>query len=586
MRDTIAVACSPFWLRQNLPASDLSNHFVQLLEARAMRKTLLVLLCWPRKPLRGAIVVVALALCFAAVRTAHAQASVTTYHNDNLRSGVNPNETVLTPATVNVNQFGELYSQVVDGLIVAQPLYLSGVNILNGGTHNVVYVATQHDSVYAFDADNNAGTNSVPLWQVSFAGANGVTSVPIANQSCGSTTKFTEIGIVGTPVIDPITGTLYVVAKTLENGTFVHRLHALDVTSGAEKFGGPIVIQASVVYNGKTIYFNDQHQMQRPALLLSNGVVYIAFGTLGCKYYPPSVGWLIAYDAASLQQLAVFNTAPTQKAGAGIWQSGFGPAADDDGDVYFATADGQFDVNSGGADYGDSLLKIALGAQGFTVSDYFTPFNQSNLNLQDLDLGSTGPILLPDQPSGDTHLLVLAGKAGMVYLANRDNLGGYNPAADTQMQQELGYGAEIDGGLAFWNNLLYVTGSALPLSAYSLSNGALSLTPVARTTFGGGIIAMSISSNGASGGIVWILKRSTTSTPTTNLYALNATNLKQLYRTQQAPTRDALGVTAHFAVPTIANGKVYVGANQQLFVLGLLSAKAASPGTLGGFRAP
>jgi len=170
-----------------------------------------------------------------------------TQHNDNFRTGQNINETILTPANVNSTQFGKLFAYNVDGFIVGQPLYLPNVSIPGAGTHNVVYVATQHDSVYAFDGDNNFGNNAAPLWQVSFINpAAGVSTVPIADQGCGVTTKFTEIGITGTPVVDPVTGTIYLLAKTKENGSYVHRLHALDVTTGQEKFGGPVVITASV----------------------------------------------------------------------------------------------------------------------------------------------------------------------------------------------------------------------------------------------------------------------------------------------------------------------------------------------------
>ncbi|MEY2413237.1 MAG: hypothetical protein QOD84_1843, partial [Acidobacteriaceae bacterium] len=317
--------------------------------------------------------------------------AVLTYKYDMTRAGLNSDETTLTPAGVS-SQFGKLFSYTVDGLVFAQPLYMENINI-GGGTHNVIFAATEHDSVYAFDADSN----QAPFWHVNFLDpANGVTTVPtsIANDPGGRTGLGPEVGITGTPVIDPSTNTLYVSAMTYENQQAVHRLHALDVSTGAEKFGGPRVITATVAGNGDGndgaghIPFPSLTQNQRSGLLLLNGVVYVQFASFSDVH--PYHGWLLAYDALTLQQLGVFNTSPNGE-GAGLWQGGAAPAADDNGNIYITSADGTFDLDMGGSDYGDTLLKLKFAGNSFSVLDSFTPFNQGCLNFYDLDIGSGGP---------------------------------------------------------------------------------------------------------------------------------------------------------------------------------------------------
>jgi hypothetical protein len=332
-------------------------------------------------------------LCFAivvltfVVPSVTGQVSVVTEHNDNSRTGQNVSETFLTPSNVIKKYFGKLFTQNVDGQVVAQPLYLPGVSIPGAGTHNVVYVATQHDSVFAFDADNNLGSNASPLWTTSFINPTaGVTTESGTDQGCAGGTGFSEIGIMGTPAIDLTTNTLYVVAKTDENGSYIFRLHALDVTTGQEKFGGPVMIAGSVVNSfGTTVPLVSKHQAQRPGLLLLNGDVYIGFGSNGCDYN--AHGWVFAYDASTLQQTGVFNTTPDVSRGGSVWQSGTGLAGDSDGNVYFATAAvGDFDADTGGMDFGDTVLKLNLSEGGLNWADYFTPSNQSFLNAADLDL--------------------------------------------------------------------------------------------------------------------------------------------------------------------------------------------------------
>ena len=526
----------------------------------------------------GAVCVV---LVFVALSVSSlAQVSVLTHHNDIARTGQNLSETRLTRAVVNTRQFGKLFTHPLDGMVVAQPLYVPNLHI-NGANHNVVFVATLHDGIYAFDADNKTGKNASPLWYTSFIDPPKVTTVSVSEQGCPNT-GFTEVGIVGTPVIDPNTGTIYLVAKTLESGTYVHRLHALDITTGMEKFGGPVVIKASYKSDGEEVTFHDRHRMQRPALLLSDGAIYIAFGTSGCAQDPPSAAWMMAYSASNLKQLAVLDVGPTQKAIPGMWMAGDGPSMDSNGDVYVATGEGVFDYNVGGLNYGDTLLKLSLGDGAFSLVDYFTPYNQAYLYAKDLDLGSSGLVVLPDQKGQYPHLGIIAGKEGMIYLVNRDNLGQYNSISDQVVQEEPfdpNRKDEIDGGATYWNNLVYFGAVGQPVKAFSLISGALSSGPVVTTAAAYYTESLfSVSANGTKNGILWGVE---TQNGRHDLAAFNATNLNLLYSSTQNPTRDAIDPTTHFVVPTIANGRVYVGTSDNLVVFGLLS-KNTRDTTTGG----
>jgi hypothetical protein len=506
--------------------------------------------------------------------------NVVTYHNDNARSGEDLNETVLTPQNVNTTLFGMLFSVPVDGSVYTQPLYLANVNVLGSGIHNIVYVATEHDSFYAFDADS-AGP---PLWQVSFINpGSGVTTLTTSDVSC--TAISPEVGVTGTPVIDPTSGTLYVVARTKENGTFVQRLHALDVASGAEKFGGPVTIQASVPGTGSgsvggLISFNPQLEGQRAALLLQNGLVYIGWASL-CDI-TPFHGWLMAYDPQTLMQVGVENMTPTGTNG-GIWASGSGPAGDGTS-LLFATGNGTFRVS--GNDYGSSIVRVSAPNAGvFSVLDYFTPFNYVALNSEDIDLGSSG-VLLVDQPIGSPHqhLLFLCGKEGKLYVVDRDNLGQFNATADQVLQSIAGVNPGSWSSPAWWNNTLYLGGAAEPptvspdaLKAFTFDpiGGTLSTAPSSQTSvlFGFPSPTPSISANGATNGIVWVLQESNylNNTGQAVLYAYDATNLGNLlYSSSQNLSRDVAGLSVKFAVPTIANGKVYIPGRNAVTVFGLL----------------
>jgi hypothetical protein len=517
-----------------------------------------------------------------AVFTTQAQVNVTTFRNDNARDGQNLSEWMLTPANVNANQFGRLFVQPLDGVAYAQPLYVSSLPIA-GGTHNVVFAATEHDSVYAFDADNNIGANANPLWHVSFINpAAGITTVDsVHDLDC--TDISPEVGITGTPVIDLSSNTLYVVAKTKENGAFLQRLHALDIASGAEKFGGPVVIQASVPGTGDgstggQVAFNPLTNNQRPGLLLVNGMVYVSFAS-HCDNRPFH-GWMMAYNAQSLQQAAVWNSTPNGDDG-GIWQSGSGPAADASGNVFLATGNGTFDLNTAGPDAGDSILKFGPpSGENISILDYFTPFNQLILSADDIDLGSGGVILLPDQPAGSPHqhLLVEASKEGSLYLVNRDSMGHYNSSGDTQIVQLISGLGGFWATPAFWNNFLYCGGTNDALQAFTLNptSGLLSTSPqsTSQETYSFPGSTPSISANGNTDGIVWALEEDSASTI---VHAYDATNLSnELFNTsnnaEQAP-----GPAVKFAVPTIANGKVYVGTQTQLAVYGLFGLPPAAP---------
>jgi hypothetical protein len=509
-----------------------------------------------------------------------AQVNVSTYHNNKQRTGGNTLETSLTPSNVNSTQFGKLYSQAVDGFIYAQPLYMPNVNVAGLGIHNVVYVATMNDSVYAFDADSKTGGNAYPLWHVSFINAaNGITPIPYGDIQCTDPIS-TKIGIMGTPVIDTVGGTLYVLVRTKEWGQYFQRLHALDITSGAEKFGGPVVIQARALgrgtgsFNG-TVTFNPKIQNQRAALLLQNGLVYIGWGShcdLGLYH-----GWLMAYDAKLLVQRAVWVTAPNGEEGA-IWESGSGPAADATY-TYVAIANGTFDANSGGTDYGQSIVKLnPLHNGALSVADYFTPYDGPDLNVGDHDIGSGGAMLLPDQPNGPyLHLLVQGDKAGNIYLVNRDNMGHFNSQSNSQIVQYLpGADAGMWNSPTWWNNHVYFGGGGDYLKSFSFNTGTaqLSTAPTSQTAnkFGYPGTTTSVSSNQSSNAVLWALDNSSFKfTSGAVLYAYDATNLgTMLYSSSQYPVRDNPGPAVKFTVPTVANGKVYVGTRTRLSVYGLL----------------
>jgi hypothetical protein len=511
---------------------------------------------------------------------------VLTWHNDNSRSGANLAETLLTPSNVNTNTFGKLFSHSVDGYVYAQPLVITGVSISGKGLHNIVIVATEHDSVYAFDADSNIGANAAPLWHTSFIDpAAGVTTATSGDVSC--TDLVPEIGITSTPVVDRATGTLYVEAKTRETvdstNTFVHRLHALDLSSGHEKLGGPVLIQASVLGTGDgndgqgNVPLDGLHHMNRPGLLLSQGVVYLGYAS-HCDNSPYH-GWVLGYSAQNLASNSTYNVTPNGGLG-GIWQSGAGPAADTNGSIYFMTGNGTFDGATNN-DYGDSFVKLST-AGGLAVSDFFTPYNQQALSDSDADLGSGGAMLLPDSVGSTQHLhlVIGCGKEGTIYLLDRDNLGKFNPVDNSQIVQELTH--EIGGAWsspAFFNNTIYYLGSSDNLKAFAISNALLSTNPVSQSfnAYGFPGATPSISANGTNSGIVWAIQSDAygSSGPAV-LHAYDANDVfVELYNSTQASGgRDNPGAAVKFSVPTVANGKVYVGTETSISVYGLFGSSS------------
>ena len=514
---------------------------------------------------------------------------VLTFRQNNERTGQNTNETTLTLANVNANTFGKLFSQTLDGYPVAQPLVLPNVAIAGKGVHNVVFAATEHNSVYAFDADNSEGPNAAPLWQVSFINpAAGIYTVNATVDLASIAGGFVgpELGITGTPVIDPVSGTLYVVAITKEvtGGVtnFYNRLHALDVGTGAEKFGGPVLIQGTVPGNGDgndgngNVPFVQLKHHQRPSLLLLNGNVIIPFA--GHFDYPPYHGWVFAYNAYTLQQTGIFN-ATANGSGGGFWSAGCGPAADAAGNIYLESGNGNFDGPNNV--FGDTVLKLST-TNGLAVTDYFTPYNELDLNLRDIDIGSAGQIVLPDSVGSvaHPHLLIAGSKAGPFYVLDRDNMGHFNPGSDSQIVQTVSGVGGCWSTPAFFNGTIYFAGNGDRVKAFSITNASVNPTPVSQSpsTIGFPGASPIISANGTNNAITWVLQNSS---GTAVLRAYNATNLAQeLYNSSQNAARDNPGSYVKFGFPATANGKVYVATINGLSVFGnsaFLSTPIISP---------
>jgi hypothetical protein len=366
--------------------------------------------------------------------------------------------------------------------------------------------------------------------------------------------------VVATPVIDAATGTIYVVAKTYENGNSVFRLHALDVTSGSEKFGGAVQITATYTLNGHTDIFNPLAETNRPALLLTNAHVYLAFGSNGCNAYGDQ-GWVLSYNASTLVQEGVFNTEPG-KALASIWMKGGGLSADSASNIYGETAEGSF---APGTNFGSSVFRLTQSGNSLHVADWFTPWNQAFLLQNDLDLNDA-VLLLPDQPGPHPHLALAVGKEGTIYLLDRDNMGKYCAsctAGDTQIVQELPQVAKHTGCLVYWNGVVYSTGTGYPVMGWALTNGMLSTTPVVQTPPQAGGHSPVVTSAATANGILWQING-------TNLAAYNAATLAQLYATSQTNGRDTLPSLPHFAQLMVAHGRLYIGTNGGIMVLGLL----------------
>ena len=513
-------------------------------------------------------------------------------------NGLYSSETTLTPANVNASQFGKLGSFQTDGLLEAQPLYVSKLDMGAAGTRNVIILATEHDSIYALDADD---LGSAPLWQRSYLDpANGV--VPLPDNFGGRTTLGGEVGITGTPVMDASTGALYFVTTLSRNGVAEQWLRAVDVRTGKDFGPGSMKIQASVAGDGVSsvngqIAFDPFLQNQRAGLTMLNGAVLVAWGSFSDygKYH----GWLMAFDAGTLQLKAVFNPTPQHQdvdpaqgpadhgGGGAIWQGGAAPSVAANGNIFLNTADGSFNADQGGNNYGDTLLKLQLSGGGFQIVDWFTPFNQACIDVADLELGSGGVTLLPSDAGGGNKLAVAISKEGRLFLVDRDTLGHYQAGPnDMQIPQEFMVGEHSCtsetadaaegpgwnrsyGNPAYWNGNLYAQASSLPLKQYQVQNGTINPTPVAESPSASGVRGgnVVISANGNQNGIVWAYEKS--SSGQAILHAYDATTVShELWNSNMNAGRDQLATGIGFGTPVVVDGKVIVTADSTVAIYG------------------
>jgi len=503
---------------------------------------------------------------------------ITTAQYGNARTGAATNETTLTPQNVRTATFGRIGRFEVDGDVYAQPLYVPHLEITGRGTHDVLFVATEHGSLYAFDATQ---PRLPPLWKTSFIDP-GLDITPVSFEDARCPFIKPEIGITPTPVIDVGNGALYLLMRTREPTTsgdhrFVQRLHAINIHTGQDRLP-PVEIRASARGGGAgskmgIIQFEPLRENPRAALLMNSGVVYLSWAST-CDVGPYH-GWIIAYDAKTLRQVGVFNASPSGS-DAGIWQGDAGLAADSAGSVYAVTGNGSFDESGPLRDYGNSVLKISPTAGGLAVRDYFTPSNQEQLDAADLDLGSSGPVLIDQESGPHRHMLLVTGKAGVSYLIDRDKMGHYQPGNDphaiaTIKTSDSGFGAP-----AYWNHTLYIWGSNDVMKSYRVSGAGLSepvLSSVRSTDPGA---TPTVSADGERNGIVWAIETRTwrgADKPAV-LHAFDATDVrKEIYNSEMIPGRDRAGIALRFAIPTVAAGRVYVGVKSAVDMYGLLAAR-------------
>jgi len=520
---------------------------------------------------------------------------VLTWRYDQTHAGQNTSETALTTANVNPDSFGKLFSHKVDSSVYPQPLYVPNLKMSDGQMHNVLLIETSNDTMYAFDADSNGGANANPIWKVSLADTNhgaasGSTAIPW--QDTGSPDVAPTIGITGTPVIDATTNIMYVVSNTKENGAYFSRLHAIDITSGAERSGSPVEIKATVAGTGNgssggQLSFSPLWENQRPALTLYNGYVYIGFAAHGDE--GPWHGWLFSYDASTLAQKAVLCLSPNNY-GAGIWASGAGLPIDDGapgGRMFLVTGNGTRTsppFNSTSA-FGESVVAFSLANGGITPIDEFTPFNYQTLNNKDWDLGSGGLLLVPDQQGSHPHVLVQAGKEGRIVVLDRDNLGGYAAGAssNTNALQDISDVIPQAKGLwatpAYWNGNVYLWPRDNVGMMFKMNTGVMDTQPDSKTTttWGAPSPSFSISSNGTQNGIAWAIRADQFDTKgPAVLYAWDANDLsKSIYQSDNS-SRDTAGPANRYSVPVVTNGKVYIATNTEIDVYGLLNAQEAA----------
>jgi hypothetical protein len=532
-----------------------------------------------------------LATAFLICGNVAGQVNVLTYHNNNSRTGENLNETLLTPANTGSNTFGKLFTYSVDGYVYAQPLYVSGLTIPGLGARNVLFVATQHNTVYAFDADSNSGPGGGLLWQVNLGQSAATPTTDFGTRYGAYMDVQPEVGITSTPVIDPVSGAIYVDAFTPEGATYVHRLHALNITNGQERPFSPELVAAAVPGIGVqssngVVVFDGRTQIQRCALTLVNGRLYAAYG--GYADTNPYHGWVIGFDPVTLQVLTnyVWNATPNSTVAAygpdagegGIWMGGCGLSADAAGSIYLIAGNGSFNAlnDSGGTEYGNTFIRMTTSS-GLGVADYFTPYNQAYLSQHNLDVDSGGLMLLPDQPGPYPHLMTAGGKDGTVYWINRDMMTAgnnhYNDGGTTNaVLQTLRLGGGVSSTPAYFNGRIYWAAVGDVLVAFLINNGLMTTFTSGPRTFPYPGATPCISANGTNNGIVWTVQRSNPAV----LVANDAANLpNEIYNSSQVAGRDQLTNGVKFAVPTIANGKVYVGAQYAVSVFGLLGGPRA-----------
>ncbi len=492
--------------------------------------------------------------------------AVLTYHNDDTRDGAFTQESVLTTGNVNSTQFGKIAAYTVDGQIYAQPLYLPAVTIA-GASHAVVYTVTQNNSVYAFDA---TGTQTMPFWQIHLG-------TPVTKNDVEGVNPY--VGILSTPLIDATSNTMYLVTET--TGTQVpFYLHALDVTSGAEKFGGPVAINASVTGTEGTgtshtiTLGTDCYQRMGLALNPVTNSIVIPFGS--CAH-----GWIVSYDKTSLQQTAVFNDTPNDNGGGGLWASGGAVAIDDiTGDLYLMSGVDEGDEITTG--YSDSFLRLA--PTNLSVLDYFTPDNAQVLEENDVDLGSGSNILVPNNSSSTPHETIGGGKDGNIFVVNRDEMGSFSPSQNNVIQT-VHTGTQQYNNIfstpVYWNGSIYYHCSHDVLHAFSwsASTGLMSTSPTSSATavYTQHGATPSLSANGDANGIIWDTDNTNydqndpSSSGPLVLHAYDAANVAtELYNSTQAGTRDTAGLALKFTVPTIASGKVFVPTASELDIYGVL----------------
>lgn len=516
-----------------------------------------------------------LSLLFATVFTCQAQTDVLTWHNDNARTGQNLSESILTPALVNWKNFGLLANVKVDGKVDAQPLYVTALTFPTIGTHNVLYIATEHDTVYAVEADSGK-----ILWQRSMLGSG---ETPSDDFNCSQVVP--EIGITSTPVIDRLAGphgTIFLVAMSKNaSGSYFHRIHALDLMTGVEQPNSPVVVKATYPGTGDgsangLITFDPKQYKERPGLLLLNGTIFTSWGS-HCDHRPYG-GWIMAYAEKALTQASVLEFVPNGGYGA-PWNAGAGPAADSAGNIYISLGNGTFDTTLTPqgfpihGDYGNALVKLSFVNNKLSVVDYWTMYNSTTESGGDRDLGSGGFMLLPDlldSKRQTRHLAVAAGKDGNLYVADRDNMGHYDEASDATIYQQL-TGA-LPGGVwsspAYFNGHVYYGSVGSDMRSFEIASAKLNSSPqTTATAYGYPGTTPSVSAYKTTNAIVWA---SESRTPEV-LHAYDANNLNvEFYNSDQASSRDYPGVGNKFMVPTIANGKVYLGTQDSVAIFGLL----------------